>query len=261
MVLLEVPEGTVEIPEEAHNDRTDITVARIPASAKSIGAAAFHGCSGITTLHLAEGLESIIGAYAFNGCRGIVALHLPASLRSIKDTAFGSCTGITFLRIPHRVQTIGPYEYAFSRCSEIADLDLPEGLLTIGDGAFHNRTGLETLVLPSSLTSIDGSDSSYHHGSFAGCTRLARALAPDALAKGDMAADLFLARNARNSIPRDRDSLGQDSAPFRDTWGTLPHAPSPCVATHRACVRATALVPYGVAPKLQETGQGALRQL
>ena len=76
MVLLEVPEGTVEIEAHAYKGRTDVTVVRFPASVKAIGARAFYGCSGITTLHLAEGLECI-GMKAFASCPGIVGLHAP----------------------------------------------------------------------------------------------------------------------------------------------------------------------------------------
>ena len=182
MVLLEVPEGTVEIPARAYKNRTDITEVRFPASVKSIGPEVFMGCTGVSTLHLNEGLESI-GSDAFHDCSGILRVHLPASLRSIGYGAFNCCRRITALRIPRRVQHIGTY--AFSSCFGIIDVDLPEGLQSIGAGAFADCTGLKTLVLPSSLTSIIGDDEDY--GSFEGCTRLARALAPDALVEGAMA--------------------------------------------------------------------------
>ena len=229
MVLLEVPEGTVEIQDLAYRDRADITVVRIPASVKLIGSGAFGGCSGMTTLHLAEGLESI-GAYAFRNCPGIVGLDLPASLRSIGNGAFESCTGITSLRVPHRVQSIG--EFTFNGCSGIADLDLPESLQTISYGAFFNCPGLETLVLPASLTSIHGST---YGGSFLGCTRLARVLAPDALVKGDMAdpADVF---GCCPALASGLTPLSAVKLPRRRFWHPTMHAW--CTAAGRACVLA-----------------------
>ena len=129
MVLLEVPEGTVEIQASAYEGRTDITVVRLPASVKSIGELAFCGCSGITTLHLAEGLESI-GEHAFASCSGIVGLHLPASVRSIGVCAFGSCTiGITSMRISHGCNRSAPTPSPGARKSPTS------GLLSIGEAA------------------------------------------------------------------------------------------------------------------------------
>ena len=226
MVLLEVPEGTVEIEVGAYADRTDITTVRIPASVKAIGGHAFYGCSGITTLHLAESLESI-GDYAFHDCPGIVGLHLPASLRSIGISSFAHCTGVTSLRIPPRVQSIG--DYAFYDCSGIVDLDLLDGLQSIGNCAFHACDGIETLILPSSLTSVLG------NWSFDGCTRLARVLAPDAEVKGDMADPAQVFEGCR--------VLAAGLTPFsavrltrRRFWHLTMHAW--CTAAAKACVLA-----------------------
>ena len=205
MVLLEVPEGTVEIQDWAYMDRTDITVVRIPASVKAIRYGAFAGCSGITTL------------------------HLPESVRSIGEGAFDSCTGIASLRIPHRVQSIG--NYAFARCSDIADLDLPEGLQSIGDCAFLTCTGLETLVLPASLTSTGGG----HYGAFEGCTRLARVLAPDTLAKGDMADPAQVFEDCP-ALDTGLTPLSAVKPPRRRFWHPTMHAW--CTAAGRACVLA-----------------------
>ena len=75
MVLLEVPAGTVEIQVGAYHSRRDITVVRIPASVKAIGENAFWGCSGITTLHLAEGLSFGGGGSMFKRNYRCMNLH------------------------------------------------------------------------------------------------------------------------------------------------------------------------------------------
>ena len=166
-------------------------------------------------------------------------MDLPASLRSIGQGAFQLCTGITSLRIPHPVQAIG--YGAFSDCSGIADLHLPEGLQsTIGPLAFVNCTSLETLVLPSSLTTIYGKND---FGSFEGCTRLARVLAPDALVKGTMACvDKGVLvqvdpANVFSGCPVLASGLTPLSAvklPRRRFWHPTMHAW--CTAASRACV-------------------------
>ena len=185
MVVLVVPQGTAEILANAYRGRADITEVRLPPSVKSIGPCAFFRCTGITTLLIPEGLESI-GNGAFNHCAGVTDLRLPASLLSLGDDAFYSCTGIASLHIPGMVQCIGAR--AFASCSGIVDLHLPGGLRSIGANAFGCCTGIETLVLPVGLTSIgEAYPWGAVAGAFAGCTRLARVVAPDALAKGAMA--------------------------------------------------------------------------
>ena len=184
MVVLEVPEGTVDIPEFAYKRRTDITEVRFPASVRTVGKWAFAECTGITALHFADGLRSI-GTGAFDGCSGIKTLHLPDGLESIGNSAFAACRGITAMRLPASLTRID--NNAFVGCSGIKALHLPDGLEHIGAHAFY-RCGITSLVLPAALSSIaatnNGGDDA---GPFQGCASLARVLAPDALAKGGMA--------------------------------------------------------------------------
>ena len=182
VAALHLVEGLESIGDNAFASCSGIVGLDLPASVKAIGSFAFDRCSGITALHLAEGLEDV-GMCAFANCVGIIGVDLPVSLWSIGEGAFQFCTGITALRLPQRVKIIG--DATFLCCSSTTDLDLREGLQSIGRSAFCACTALETLVLPTSLTSIDGGEPG---GSFDGCTRLARVLAPDTLVKGTMAA-------------------------------------------------------------------------
>ena len=134
------------------------------------------------------------------------------------------------VRIPHRVQSIG--NWAFAGYSGIVDLDLPEGLQSVGNGAFRNCTSLETIVLTASLTYV-GNDGNY--GSFYGCTRLARVLAPDMLVKGGMADPARVFRRcpalASGLMP-----LSAVKLPRRRFWHPTMHAW--CTGAARACVLA-----------------------
>ena len=182
MVVLVVPEGTVDIPDSAYIGRTDITEVRFPASVRTVGKAAFFECTGITALHFADGLRSI-GSFAFY-CAGIKTLHLPDGLESIGEGAFMDCPGVAALRLPASLIRIE--ERAFVRCSSIKALHLPDGLVHIGARAFDG-CGFATVVLPAALSSIGTRDFQGDAGAFQGCASLARVLAPDALAKGSMA--------------------------------------------------------------------------
>ena len=70
----------------------------IPASVTSIGASAFHGCSGLTTISIPDGVTSI-GDLAFYGCGGLTAISIPDGVTSIGDGAFASCHALESVTI------------------------------------------------------------------------------------------------------------------------------------------------------------------
>ena len=59
-----------------------------------IGAEAFAGCTGLTSLALPTSLAGI-GAEAFRGCTGLAAFTLPSKVTAIGAGAFAGCTGLT----------------------------------------------------------------------------------------------------------------------------------------------------------------------
>lgn len=56
----------------------------------NIGAYAFRGCSGLTSITISEGVTSI-GGGAFEGCSGLTSITIPNSVTSIGDGAFSGC--------------------------------------------------------------------------------------------------------------------------------------------------------------------------
>ena len=152
-----------------------VTNLTIPSSVESIGAYAFMGCTGLTSITIPEGV-TYIGKYAFsNACPTTVTIAStvetidegafywstsltsltftePSSLTTIGDKAFYYCCYLTSLTLPESVQTIG--EYAFYHCGALTELIIPEGVTTIGAYAFELCNYLETLTLPSTLTYI-----------------------------------------------------------------------------------------------------------
>ena len=127
-----------------------------------IGAYAFWGCSGLTSLTLPSGV-TLIGEDAFLGCSGLTSLTLPSGVTSIGEDAFRGCSGLTSLTLPSGVTSIG--NSTFSGCSGLTSLTLPSGVTSIGDSTFEGCSGLTSLTLPSGVTSIG----SY---AFEGCSGL-----------------------------------------------------------------------------------------
>ena len=166
-----------------------------------IGADAFSGCTGLTSIEIPNSV-TIIGYSAFSGCTGLTSIEIPNSVTSIVYSAFSGCTGLkTVLNFSNLTFSKGSSSngyvayYAtkvinapnavidgdFIWCKlngentlacylgEVAELTLPSdyngGNYVIGNDAFLGCTGLTSIEIPNSVTSIRGS-------AFSGCTGL-----------------------------------------------------------------------------------------
>ncbi len=151
-------------------------------SVTAIGASAFSGCTGITSLTIPNSVTSI-GEHAFNGCTGLTSITIPNSVTSIGDETFRGCAGLTSLTIPKSVAQIGTDAFAgcdavksFTwnavNCSSLGSLPTAQiETVTIGDSVqvipddFVKNSKILSVNIPTSVTSIG----SY---AFSGCTGL-----------------------------------------------------------------------------------------
>lgn len=117
--------------------------------------------SKLTTVVITGG--NFIGAFAFPGCSGLTSITIPNSVTSIDDYAFSGCTGLTGFTIPNSVTAIG--SYSFSGCSGLTSIIIPNSVTSIGYYAFYGCTGLTSITIPNSVTTIS-------HGAFSDCTGL-----------------------------------------------------------------------------------------
>ncbi|MBP1644944.1 MAG: leucine-rich repeat protein [Bacteroidetes bacterium] len=62
---------------------------------------------------------------------------------SIGNDAFNTCSGLTFITIPHSVTAIG--EYSFNDCSSLTSVTIPNNITSIGLGAFAFCNSLDTV--------------------------------------------------------------------------------------------------------------------
>ncbi len=70
---------------------------------------------------------------------------------AIGNSAFKSCSDLTFVTIPNSVTSIG--ESAFSACYDLTSVTIPNSVTTIRKSAFFG-SGLTSVTIPNSVTSI-----------------------------------------------------------------------------------------------------------
>ena len=82
-----------------------------------------------------------IGAAAFYGCSDLTSVTMGSSVTDIWDGAFSGCTGLTSVTVPGSVTSIG--EYAFYNCNSLTAIEIPEGVTTLGNSAFFGCDNLK----------------------------------------------------------------------------------------------------------------------
>ena len=147
--------GTIIIPAE-------VSYSGIRYSVTSIGAYAFNGCTGLTSVTIPNSVTSI-DSWAFDGCTRLTSITIPNSVTSIGSSAFSGCTGLTSITIPNSVTSIG--EYAFYHCTGLTSVTIGNSVTSIGGGAFKGCTALASITIGNSVTSIGD-------WAFKGCTGL-----------------------------------------------------------------------------------------
>ena len=149
------------IKASAFQGSGSITSVTIPASIASIGASAFSGCTGLSSVEFADGLGSIsIGDSAFSGCTGLTTVRLSSRVTAIPDSMFQGCNSLTSVEFPANLTSIGAS--AFSGCSRLTSGDLSGTSMTnIGANAFSGCSRLAGLTFPSTSESLSIGDSAF----------------------------------------------------------------------------------------------------
>ena len=110
-----------------------------------------------------------IGAYAFYGCSGITSVNIPSSVNIIKGYAFYDCSNLASVIIPASVADFGNYVFTGTALPEPIYKDsvfvympatatgvytIPNQITKISGGAFYQCASLTQVVLPNSVTWI-----------------------------------------------------------------------------------------------------------
>ena len=209
----------------------------IPDSVTSIENSAFSGCAGLTSIYYAgdiaswcgiSGLHNIMSSSmtlyiggkrvegeliipnsvksisdsAFYGCKGLTSVTIPDSVTSIGEEAFNGCTGLTSVTIGNGVMRIG--DRAFSYCTGLVSVTFGNSVARIGNSAFWKCTSLIRVIIPDSVTNIGNS-------AFSDCTGLTSATIGNSVTKIGNSAFLNCARLTSVTIPDSVTSIGKEA--------------------------------------------------
>ena len=123
-----------------------------------IGAYAFRGCSGLTSLTLPSGVTWIGGA-TFEGCSGLTSLTLSSGVTSIGYYAFSGCSGLKYIRcqINDEIETYLSKGHPFIpvKCGieyylndkKITSVAIPSTITELGEYAFQNCRDLTSVYV------------------------------------------------------------------------------------------------------------------
>ncbi len=158
-------EGVTTMADYTFNGCTALTTINLPKSMETFKGGAFYGCKAIATINCAEGsVFSMNGNLLMkNGTEIVFALPavqltgelvIPEGITAIAEYAYEKQTGITSIKFPSTLTTIG--QSAFYGCTGLTgEVVFPEGVTTIGCESFRGCTGVTSIKLPSTLTTID----------------------------------------------------------------------------------------------------------
>ena len=160
-----IPSGVLTIPDkvdgypvvaispDAFQGRTTLTGVAFTANASfaTVGANAFKGCTGFTTVTLPAAAVTI-EASAFADCPNLATVTLPTSLKTIGERAFANADKIIAVTLPDAVTTVGAG--AFADCDLLASFTLGKGVATLGDGFVAGCPELTSLSVATGNTSF-----------------------------------------------------------------------------------------------------------
>lgn len=139
--VLMVPEGVIQIEEDAFAGNEDIKTVVLPDSVTVIEDGAFMKCVHLENIFFSKNLIDL-GFETFRDCNALKSIDLSACTRitSINDHCFEGCTALESVLLPPFLKEIR--DYAFAGCTELRTISLrPE--IEVEKTGFEN-TGINS---------------------------------------------------------------------------------------------------------------------
>ena len=165
LTSLELPSNVGAIWSQAFAYCESVTNLVIPNSLTVLDSRVFAACFNLENVTIGSGLTGI-PSDTFQACFNLksigdvgsgASIEIPSNIKSIGDSAFISCYGLTSVTIPDCVEAIG--EGAFQACTGLTSLTIGSGVTSIKNSAFLNCYNLRSITMlgetPPTLTDAD----------------------------------------------------------------------------------------------------------
>lgn len=145
---VEVPEGIIEIQDNAFGGDDSLETVRLPESLKKIGSYAFFGCDKIRQLDSSGKIE--LGEKVFSCCPALEDDH---GFYIFQDVLYSYQGDEEHLTIPATVHRIEPN--AFSKLNNLKSIVFPEGMTEFSEDTIWNVPNLERLTFPATMATVN----------------------------------------------------------------------------------------------------------
>ena len=170
----------------------------IPAEVRTIGKAAYAGCTHITSFVIPPTIDTLEVA-AFRGCTAMTSVVIPSSVKWIGNAAFYHCESLASLTVPSSVDYLG--QNVFAHCLSLTTAVIHAPVTSLNGWTFFWCENLTSVTLPATLTRLSKCE-------FQNCRRLPSIDIPEGVEY--MGENMFYGCSALNSVtlPRGLHYLG-----------------------------------------------------
>ncbi len=140
------------IGASAFEGTTSLEAISLPSSLTEIGDYAFRH-SALNSVVISENVKTVgVGAFMF--CESLKSVQLNG-ICAIKESAFESCTALTYINIPGNITTIP--QKAFANCIALKEAVISHGVKFIENSAFEGCSALNCVTIPYSIRKLGNS--------------------------------------------------------------------------------------------------------
>ncbi|MBQ4049475.1 MAG: leucine-rich repeat protein [Clostridia bacterium] len=144
-----MPSTVQQIKQNVFKNNTNLTGITISENIIRIGANAFNGCSGLTSIEIKDAENTLtLETGAFENCISLKSIVLPKRVSEIPQRLFYGCSSLTDIEIKGNVTKFEAYSFAYTG---LTSLLLPSTVTSIGNYAFSG-SNIVNLKMPAGVS-------------------------------------------------------------------------------------------------------------